>query len=650
MHSSHHHRLKAVVFVIMMMVFSVPAPANSAALSLDHSIGFYGQFQLNRWTPLTVILENSGRETSGVLEVIVTSGNEYDQNVFPAVYARDAELPTNSKKRYAFTVLIKSVSHDLIIRLRQNDNILISKSVNLRPFFIEKNFVLVADDFVSADILAVMPAHLYPVNVAPKFLPETWYGYDSVKMLIMKADTLRSLRERQYQALTQWLEQGGYLLTSGGLNTGALSQRRMQQILPVSVLGHKQVPGLSSFTDFCGRALTDTKPLLVLNARIDDSRVLVKENDIPIVFQKKLRSGQIIFLSFDYDTPQFRTWDGRGLFWGKILTVQRSIVKPEIDISDQKILDSMSAKIPAQFQSLKSVLVFIGAYLVFLRLILKRIKRDGNPAWKYSFLMVIIIIIFTAVGYGYFFAPHAVQKFTYNSFGQLEVSDGNSPASLKFYIGLYALKECAYALDFGPFFYPVTHLLSTRSHKKIPNPYVLQEYDSGQQIVGALNKWSHSFYKLNSKISAPLKGSARRDNRQLTVTVENELPHDIVGCLIYFKKRFLVVDEILAGSRQVIQLKLSNLKKTEMFNEKEFERITRAYEIGGRLSYLKISQKYLAKDVLRDIHANYQFQPDTLVLIGWMQAGMIQPDFKQNLPAGENLTLIKWELPVEMTS
>ena len=87
-----------------------------------------------------------------------------------------------------------------------------------------------------------------------------------------------------------------------------------------------------------------------------------------------------------------------------------------------------------------------------------------------------------------------------------------------------------------------------------------------------------------------------------------------------------------------------------MFNEKELERIMEHYEINSALSYLKMSQSILTEDVLRDIHEKFKFKPDTVVLIGWMRAGMIQPQFKQNFPLGENLTLIKWELPVEMTS
>ena len=41
----------------------------------------------------------------------------------------------------------------------------------------------------------MLPDHLYPANVRPNSLPETWYGYDSVKLLILRPETIRQLRD-----------------------------------------------------------------------------------------------------------------------------------------------------------------------------------------------------------------------------------------------------------------------------------------------------------------------------------------------------------------------------------------------------------------------------------------------------------------------
>ena len=98
------------LIIISLMTLAIPLPSLSASISLEYSIGFNDHFQLNTWTPVTVFIENKGRSTHGTLEVLVTSGSEYDQDVYQAIYATDAELPNNSKKTYALTVLITSAN------------------------------------------------------------------------------------------------------------------------------------------------------------------------------------------------------------------------------------------------------------------------------------------------------------------------------------------------------------------------------------------------------------------------------------------------------------------------------------------------------------------------------------------------------------
>ena len=129
--------------------------------------------------------------------------------IFPqTTHVIDVELPSNSKKLCAFTILLNTFIHELHIQFRQAETILISKSLNLRPLFIEKPFAVVVDDKASPDFLAGLPQRLFPVNVRPMFLPETWYGYESVRTMILDAGLLNGLRERQFEALIQWIEQG----------------------------------------------------------------------------------------------------------------------------------------------------------------------------------------------------------------------------------------------------------------------------------------------------------------------------------------------------------------------------------------------------------------------------------------------------------
>jgi len=638
-----------ITITFVLIIIGIALPSYSAGFSLDYSIGFNGHFQLNNWTPLSLILDNRGRATNGNLEVIVTSGSEYQGDVYRTIYTTEVDLPQNSKKRYAFTIIIKSFTHELIIRLRQDDDIIFSKSINLRSHFTEKKFAVVAGDFVAPDILSVLPNHLYPANVRPKFLPETWYGYDSVKLLILQADTIRQLRDRQFQALIQWLKQGGYLVVGAGLNYGSLGDKRLQDILPIRVAGHQQLFELKSLGPFCSRELSGIEPFLVLNARIDDSKILLKEIGIPIITQKNLGFGQIVFLSLDFNSPPFSRWDGRRMFWNKILSLQPKIVRPMIAVDDQQIVNSMLSGIPLNFPDFRSVVIFVGAYLIFLWFFLKKIKKPGKGRWQYSLLLILMIILFTSIAYWGFYYPNLKEKFSYNSFCQIDVADPNSPTSARYFIGLYSLIKLEYGLNFGSYTYPVSHIISEKSNTKIPNPYVLQKKDSGQHIIGSIQPWSHNFYKLNLQITAPLAGSARRDKSFMTLMVENKLPHNLVDCLIYYKKRFLWVEDILAGNRQTIKFNLAQLKKKEIFSEHEVQTIVKRFDGNGSASYFRKTQRNLTSDLLLEIHNKYQSRPDSIILVGWMQAGLIQPEFNQTSPPGAGITRINWELPVEIT-
>jgi len=624
-----------------------PVPSFAAGYSMAYSIGFNGYFQLNKWTPLSVVLDNRGRAARGNLEVVVTAGSEYLEDVNRTIYTAAVDLPPNSSKRYTFTILIKSYTHDLIIRLRQEDNFIFARSIDLRTYFTEKNFAVVADNFVAPDILAVLPDPLYPVNVRPNLLPETWYGYDSVKLLILRAETIGQLRDRQFRALAQWLTQGGYLVVGAGLNYGSLGDRRLQDILPLHIAGHQQLSELKSLGAFCGRALTGTEPFLVLNSRIDNSKILVKENDIPIITQKDIEFGRIIFLSVDFNSPPFSRWEGRRMLWHKILSLQPINDRPMIELDEQQVVSSMLAGIPLKFPDYRAVVLFVAAYLICLWFLLKKIKKPGQGRWQTGLYLIVMIAVFTAIGYRGFYLPNLQPKFSYNSFYQIDAADPKAPAAAKYFIGLYALKKLDYALNFGSTSAAVSHIVSAKSDAKIPNPYVLQNTAGGQQITGSIQRWSHNFYQLNLPVASPLAGYARRDESFLTLTVENRLPHHLVDCLIYYRKRFLFVEDILAGSRQTINVNLAKLKQKEIFGEHQVDSIVRRFHGNGSDAYLRRAQRHLTPGLLLEIHHKYQAQSDSMILIGWMPAGLIQPQFNQAPPPGAGLTMINWGLAVE---
>ena len=217
-------------------------------------------------------------------------------------------------------------------------------------------------------------------------------------------------------------------------------------------------------------------------------------------------------------------------------------------------------------------------------------------------------------------------------------------ASGKYIIGLYTTKDAAYNLGFGSVPYPVTSVLST------PGPYQLHTHDSGQRIRGFLEKWSHNFFMIQSTFEFPVSGQARFDEQGLHLMIENVTPYKIVDCQVYFKNRLFSLDDNILPDREYIKnITRSEIEKQELFDERQAELIAKSGNTTSSSSFLQRMQKSLAKDVFIAVHSQYTSEQETLYLIGWIQSGIIQAEFTKSGVVGEDLTLITWEIPIDVT-
>lgn len=638
------HLLRVVIFIIL----SLPSPGLYAAISMEYSLGFNNHFQLKTWTPLTVVLENRGRATSGTLEVLVTSGSEYLGNVHTTTYTMDVELPYNSTKLCSFTILITTFTHDLIIRLQQAEKIMLSRSINLRPYYTSKSLAVILADKASPDVLAMLPQSLFPVSGRhAKFLPETWYGYDGIKILITDAEMFKSLRERQFQALAQWIKRGGYLVTAGGVNYGSLLEPRTQHLLPIRIAGHQQFLELTSLKDFCGQPLTSSDPFLVLHANIEDSNVLIQEQGIPLIIEKNVEAGKILFLAFDFQNPPFSQWAHRQIFWENILSRQPKTEAKGIDPADRKILDVMLANLPVGFPDIRYILLVVGVYVVLLRLFLSSLGKLQEKKWKTCGYLLIVLSIFFITSSWFSFSQSTKKKLTYNSFLFMNLTGQHKIASAKYLIGLYSVRDTEYNFHFGEDLHPVTYFLPEHLSPKIPGRHVLHEDISGQHVTGFIGKWSSDFFMFHTKFEFPVAGQARLDAQHLRILIENMTPHKLTNCQVYFDNRVFFVGDILPHKKHTEELMRPETDNNAPFDRQNIGQFVENIATDKSSSFVKAMQKNLAEEVLLEIYS--QSRRDRIYLIGWIESGIIKANFTDQEIAGENLTLMTWEIPVNDT-
>ncbi len=633
---------------LWLLTLTVPIASHAAMLSMEYSIGFDGFVQLDKWTPVLVVMENRGRPLSGTLEVLATSGSEYRGDVYQTTYAREMELPYRSRKRFAFTVLIRSVTHDLLIRFREGEEILVSTAVNLKHKVISKDAALVLDDGISADFLSSLPPQIFPVRVSANQLPDTWYGYDGVRMVIFNPAMLKRLDDRQFQAMERWVNDGGgYLITSAGMNYGAFREDRMTRLLPVQINGHRHLLDPAALEKFSDQKLTGPDPLLVVNAEIKDSETLATANGIPLIVQKRAAHGMIVFLSFDIQSPVFSRWTGRQGFWEKILRLAPMRQKARSTLSDQQIIDAMLSGIQLKFPPFWPAASLLLIYTAGIGMLLKRAGARKESRKRCTTILLLGIAFFIVSGGGYFFWKDRMNRLTLNSLCLLNGTGRHLSGFGKYILGAYSIGNTEFRVGFSDTSYPISYLLADGSGKKIPNPYTLIESPAGQQIKTESPKWSYNLFRTESKTDLPMAAHGIIRNKALHLTLENSSSHAIRNGLLYFKGRFFQVGPIAARNTTTITIDADRLFTENETEKKDLEALAEGIGPKRVSSFFDAMAHRLIKDLLPQIHSTAPANSDRLRLIGWIRAAVIEPNFNDPAIQSDGMTLIEWEIPIE---
>ena len=626
--------------VFSAIIFAWMHPACAASLSMEVALGFNDRFQINKWTPITVIIENRGKGVSGTLEVLATSGSEYHRNVYQAAYSIDLDLPYGSSKQCAFTVLIESFTHDLIVRYRQGEKALASESINLRTLYTQKELAGILIDGIYPEIIPAIPKSLSSVHLRERFLPEAWYGYEGVKLMIMEAVKMNRLTAPQLSALERWVWQGGFLVVTGSINSGVLLDRGVQRLLPLTVKGIEAFDQLRLLFDFIGQETDHPDPFLVLNVRIEDAEVLSMESGIPLIIDRKFGNGKIVFLSFDpHSQPFIRLMSHPG-FWNKIITVAQQKDPDSIAMPVQRILQIMLASTNMRFPGYWLSGFTVCFYLILLWVYAKKLKSNK---WKSLRYLLLTILCFSLTGVGYSLSS-AQKNAMFNSFCRVNLIENRSYSDGEYVIGLYSTGEEPYTFSFKESAMPIRHVLLESANQKVPKPYRIQRAGRHDQIVGEFGKWSVSFYLTQPRFEIPFYAAMESGADRLNVTIDNQTPHEIVECKIYYNGNIFEIDDIAADSRETRSIKTSAIGRQQA---NDTEQSAPANISGVRMAptFFDTMKGNLKEDLMSAILKTADEHADnkTVYITGWINADILKPNFTHQGITGKGVTLISWK-------
>ena len=308
--------------------------------------GVGGRCKAGFWAPVWLTLQAGPDGAAGALELVAEDGD----NV-PVIYsqgnAATIQLSAGQATSRLLYAKIGPVNTALRAQLRKEDSVIWSEELSgLPPRLDATNEVVVTigPDIGGSKAASSIrrPAELAMVHLHvqdPSDLPDQWWGYEGVDLVIMPTSDAANLDqwgEKQRNALAEWVRLGGKLIVSMGaggerlLTEGGdwqwLAPGKLQETSPL-----RERAGLEAFSGnplaLDAGELARNRPLVTRLSNVDGA-IIVDEVGVgsarPLVIRSTHGLGEVTFVGLDLDHPGLAAWNGRTRLLANLLQSPRA--------------------------------------------------------------------------------------------------------------------------------------------------------------------------------------------------------------------------------------------------------------------------------------------------------------------------------------
>jgi hypothetical protein len=534
---------------LLALLCAAPAAA-AGTVDIDVAVGFTDTYQSGRWTPLSVTVTNHGGDLSGELEVQVTGGDEVRNRLFATFHRRKLELHRNSRKTLQFTVFLQGLSHPPVIRVRSGERELARAEVDLRTRVAAERLLLVLSRDADLDYLNDGAANglrvLYP---HPELLPMHWRGYDAVAAIVVHGVSLERLSDSQFDALHKWIAQGGVLAVSGGPDYALLRSPRLSALLPGVPLGMTRVDGRDLQRAFSA-SLDVARPVHVNRIGSFRGRARLRAGTAPLIVERALGLGRVLYLTFDVAGYPFDRWDGMRELWRESLRLppapQFSLSAPE-PVLASPLLPLIRAG-AANFPSPATVFYFLALYLGLLLAGYRFSARETQRRWLAPLWSWAPALLFAAAAW-LLFGPAAFPRgATAVAAALIEPFPESIYARLALEVGVYSSRSGALQLEYRgaePVLYPPRR---AQRDGKAQN-WVFGE--GPQRFLEPLDRRRYVLHALEGEdvITFNLDASVHDETTGLRLVLDNASGRDLKDLWLVFDGYAYELGSVEAGAR-----------------------------------------------------------------------------------------------------
>jgi hypothetical protein len=644
-----------VLFISTSVVIPVKAQSNPE-FDAKIEVGFDDHCKFGNWIPIHVLLSARDSYFSGDLSIT------YSQ----AEYLIPISLTPNAQKSISTQIFTnkQDVRQEITFRL-------IPDRTNATPIFLEsKSLTCVADRIVG--VITDTPSAFTMLNSLPpadstdvvlltyENLPKNVLGLQSLDALFIANTDASNLSIDQYNAIKLWVMQGGHLILGGGTNWQT-TLFGFDELLPLKIKSSQTANILSGFSPF-GNPLDLSDIILVEGTLQLKSKILLQDNNHPLVAQRVFGAGTISLITFDPNISAFRKSENALPFYDYLL----HSASGSYDFVTIKDWNSAIAAVSLfQNQSLPSAW-FVLAGLVLYVLILgpihfRILRRMNRPEWAW-FTAPIITLILTTVMVVVIWNYRGT-KLQINQLAVVHQWAGNEQAYADGMVGIFSPRRDDYQIQVAPGFSP--YPFAPHNYFNTPN----NEWDFTQgdtfQVDTLINASEIMPLGILGQasplpIQPDLNLNLESSTAVLSGEIRNESDIDLKNAILFYPGGFKLVGNIPAGESVRIDLPIDLLsQKSSNSDSVVYSSVYNPSTYYGNIIEGEISPSTMVAkkrtqqqlNLIEAILGNYTVPPVGFLLVGWDDTRAL---YQVSLPGEEldsnHITAYMISLPIGTVS
>ncbi len=296
-----------------------------ADLRVTARAGFDDYYTPGSWTPVHVVVENFPDAAKGETEVrdfegrltVRTGGSAQARMVF----LREVSIPRHSRKHFWLYAKFPRTAQDHKIELSSpRKKVVLEQKLDLTALKPNMALVVIASaggDPIYLPTIAEAP-YYQTVVVAPGELPDEWYGYDGVGMVVVPRYQTNMFSAEQEKALTSWVETGGELLVLGGMNSATYRGSFLESMLPVAIRGNRPMEIQEGRLWAVETESSAATRILVDDVEVRAGTVACEAEGTPVAVYRQQGLGRIWYVGLDFQNREMLDVDVANVIWRAI--------------------------------------------------------------------------------------------------------------------------------------------------------------------------------------------------------------------------------------------------------------------------------------------------------------------------------------------